>query len=355
MYSITDYDFDLPESLIAHSPREKRDESRLLCLDRRNGAMEHRIFSDISGYLNEGDVLVMNDTRVIPARLFGSKDSGGKAEILILDYPGGMARLARSGYFQCPCLVKASKRPKPGSFIRFGEDLKAEVMSFEDGVNELRFHCRGDFETVLAEKGAMPLPPYIKREKDDPLSEKDRETYQTVYAREKGAVAAPTAGLHFTAGLLEDIRGKGVETVTLTLHVGYGTFVPVRVNDIRDHDIHSERFHMPEDSAEKLNRAMEQNRRIIAVGTTSVRTLEYLYGKHGMIEPGPGTCDLFIYPGYTFKVVGAMITNFHIPQSTLLMLVSAFAGMETVKNAYRTAVSRGYRFYSFGDSMFIHG
>jgi S-adenosylmethionine:tRNA ribosyltransferase-isomerase len=353
MYNLTDYDFHLPEHLIAHTPSGRRDESRLLCLDRKTGQIEHRIFSHIADCLTEGDVIVMNNTRVVPARLFGVKDSGGKAEILILDYPGGMARLSETGFFQSPCLVKASKRPKIGSFIRFGDDLSAEVLAASDGVHELRFHSRGDFEMLLAEKGAMPLPPYIRRASEDPLAKVDRETYQTVYASEKGAVAAPTAGLHFTSHLLRKIREKGVETAAITLHVGYGTFVPVRVSDIRDHVIHSERFHISETSAAVINRAMADKRRIIAVGTTSVRTLEYSFKKHGTIAPGSGVCDLFIYPGYTFQVVDAMITNFHTPQSTLLMLVSAFAGRETIRDAYKTAVAEQYRFFSYGDAMLI--
>lgn len=353
MYSLSDYDFNLPENLIAHNPKLRRDESRLLCLDRKTGHVDHRVFGDITDYLHDGDVLVMNNTRVVPARLYGFKESGGQAEVLILDYPGGMARLAATGFFQSECLVKASKRPKNGSFIRFDESFSAEVLSFTEGIYDLRFHCAGDFELMLAEKGVMPLPPYIKRTGDDPLSATDRETYQTVYASEKGAVAAPTAGLHFTAPLLERIKARGVETVALTLHVGYGTFVPVRVNDIRDHAIHSERYHIPVASAETINRAMGEKRRIVAVGTTSVRTLEYSYKKHGEISPGFGVCDIFIYPGYTFNVVNTMITNFHIPQSTLLMLVSAFAGMENIRNAYMTAVENEYRFYSYGDSMLI--
>jgi len=353
MYSLSDYDFHLPEHLIAHSPKLRRDQSRLLCLDRKTGHLKHRVFGDITDFLHDGDVLVMNNTRVVPARLYGFKESGGQAEVLILDYPGGMAHLAATGFFQSECLVKASKRPKDGSFIRFSEGFSAEVLSFSHGIYELKFHCAGDFESILSERGVMPLPPYIKRSGDDPLCTSDRETYQTVYASEKGAVAAPTAGLHFTGPLLERIRARGIETVALTLHVGYGTFVPVRVNDIREHAIHSERYHIPVASAETINRAMNDKRRIVAVGTTSVRTLEYSYRKQGEIAPGFGVCDIFIYPGYTFNVVNAMITNFHIPQSTLLMLVSAFAGLENIRNAYKAAVEKEYRFYSYGDSMLI--
>lgn len=353
MYSLTDYDFHLPEYLIAHTPSGRRDESRLLCLDRKTGRIEHRVFSQVTDYLNPGDVLVMNNTRVVPARLYGVKDSGGKAEVLILDYPGGMERLGMTGSFQSPCLVKASKRLKTGSIIRFGDDLTAEVMAVDAGMYDLRFQCFGDFEKLLSAKGVMPLPPYIRRRADDPLEAADRETYQTVYASEKGAVAAPTAGLHFTDPLLRALREKGVETAAVTLHVGYGTFVPVRVSDIRDHLIHSERFHIEQASASLINRAMGEGRRIVAVGTTSVRTLEYVFKRHGAIVPGSGVCDLFIYPGFSYKVVGAMITNFHTPQSTLLMLVSAFAGRETIRAAYHTAVAEQYRFFSYGDAMLI--
>ena len=353
MFLLSDYDFELPEHLIAHSPRPCRDESRLLRLDRWTGDLEHRVFSDVIDYFEQGDLLVMNNTRVVPARLFGVKQSGGKAEVLILDYPEGMARLAATGFFQCRCLVKSSKRPKVGTFIQFDQGFSAEVLGFSQGIYELKFHCAGDFETCLGEKGCMPLPPYIKRTADDPALVTDRETYQTVYASEKGAVAAPTAGLHFTESLLDRIRAKGVETATLTLHVGYGTFVPVRVSDIRDHAIHSERYHISETSAQAINRAMADKRRIIAVGTTTVRTLEYAYRKQQRIASGPDVCDIFIYPGYEFKVIKAMITNFHIPQSTLLMLVSAFAGLETIKKAYQCAIRENYRFYSYGDSMLI--
>ncbi len=353
MYSIDDYDFHLPPHLIASTPRERRDESRLLCLDRHSGRVTHGIFRDIAGYLRDGDLLVMNNTRVVPARIFGFKESGGQAEVLILDYPGGMARLSETGHFECECLVRSSKRPKPGSVIRFCDGFQAQVLGFDDGITLLRFHTDGDFETALSENGVMPLPPYIKRAMNDPLGAMDQQTYQTVYAREKGAVAAPTAGLHFTEDLLETLRAKGVETTALTLHVGYGTFVPVRVKDIRDHAIHHERFHIPDATAHAINTARAEKRRIIAVGTTSVRTLEYAAARTGSVTPGHGTCDLFIYPGYDFRIVDAMITNFHIPQSTLLMLVSAFAGMDHVKEAYRMAIENEYRFYSYGDSMLI--
>jgi S-adenosylmethionine:tRNA ribosyltransferase-isomerase len=353
MYRLSDYAYDLPENLIAHQPEHARDHSRLLCLDRRTGAMEHQRFSQVIDRLYPGDVLVMNNTRVIPARLFGHKESGGKVEVLILDYVGGMALRDTGQPFECPCLVKASKRAKKGSLIRFSDALTAEVTGTEEGFQVLRFYSDGHFEEALEDLGRMPLPPYIKRNQEKAKSPEDRQRYQTVYATEKGAVAAPTAGLHFTPDLLADIRGKGIETVAITLHVGYGTFAPVRVTDIRDHKIHSERFDISIDSAHKINQAKREGRRILAVGTTSVRTLEYAAREGQGVQPGPGICDLFIYPGYTFKVIDAMITNFHIPESTLLMLVSAFAGRENILSAYREAVEHRYRFYSYGDSMMI--
>ncbi|MBU1171738.1 MAG: tRNA preQ1(34) S-adenosylmethionine ribosyltransferase-isomerase QueA [Proteobacteria bacterium] len=353
MYLLSDYAYDLPEDLIASHPEQTRDASRLLCLNRRTGDMDHRMFADVIDQLLPGDVLVMNNTRVIPARLLGFKDSGGKAEVLIIDYVGGMARYEKGEPFECQCLIKASKGSKPGTMIRFDQDFSAEVIGFDQGIYTVRFHVLGGFESRLDQLGRMPLPPYIKREDPDAWALEDRTRYQTVYASEKGAVAAPTAGLHFTEDLLDRIRGKGVETAQITLHVGYGTFVPVRVSDIRDHQIHSERFQIPEKSADLINQAKKEGRRIIAVGTTTVRTLEYAVHENNEVRPGFGVCDVFIYPGYEFKIIDAMVTNFHIPESTLLMLVSAFAGRDSILSAYRDAVKEKYRFYSYGDAMFI--
>lgn len=353
MFSLSDYAYDLPEDLIATHPERTRDGSRLLCLDRETGRISHGIFADVIDRLLPGDVLVMNNTRVIPARLFGFKDSGGKAEVLILDYVGGMARYSQGEPFECACLVKASKRPKPGTMIRFDTEFSAEVLTFDQGIYMLRFHASDDVESRLDALGRMPLPPYIKRDDPDAWDEDDKQSYQTVYATEKGAVAAPTAGLHFTDNLLNRIREKGIETAHITLHVGYGTFVPVRVSDIRDHQIHSERFHISEQNARLISQAKKEGRRIVAVGTTTVRTLEYTARQDGGLGPGFGVCDLFIYPGFEFKIIDAMITNFHIPESTLLMLVSAFAGRESVLNAYSEALKEKYRFYSYGDSMMI--
>lgn len=349
MYQLSDYRFDLPEELIARHPEKKRTDSRLLHLERQTGARHHLHFSDLAGLLNKGDLLVVNNTSVIPARLIGHKESGGKVEVLILDYREGRAAMDRNGSFSCRCLLKASKRVKPDTPIRFGEGLSAVVESFDQGIYHLCFECDGDFDQQLEAHGKMPLPPYIKREADA----FDKETYQTVYAKNRGAVAAPTAGLHFTEELMTRLREKGVEIAELTLHVGYGTFEPVRVADIRDHAIHTEWYEVPDATAQAVNTAKAQGRRVVAVGTTSVRTLEFATAEGGTLTPGAGPCDIFIYPGYRFKCVDAMVTNFHTPESTLLMLVSAFAGRDTIFAAYEEAVSQHYRFFSYGDAMFI--
>ena len=350
MFSLNDYNYDLPEKLIAQKPVKKRDRSKLLLLNRKTGELSHREFSEIYKYLLPGDILIINNTEVIPGRLLGRKETGGKAEVLILDYAGGKAG---SGKFTSECLINASKHTKAGTFIFFGNGLKAEVTGFFDGVYSLKFYCSSDFESLLYKMGKIPLPPYIKRNEND-SSCNDKTAYQTVYAREKGAVAAPTAGLHFTKELIEKLKLRGVEIAVITLHVGYGTFLPVRSSDIRDHRMHSERFFIPESTAVIVDRARKEGRRIIAVGTTCVRTLEFASDKNGVVNSGNGTCNLFIYPGYTFKVIDAMITNFHLPKSTLLMLVSAFAGRENILNAYKKAIKNKYRFYSYGDAMLIY-
>ncbi len=352
MYSLNDYSYALPEALIAQKPADRRDQSKLLFLNRASGVVAHHGFGDIYDFFRPTDLLVVNNTEVIPGRLLGRKETGGRAEVLILDYAGGRRSLTRTGAFVCDCLVNASKRPKPGSTILFDQGLSATVVAFKAGVYEIRFTCEDDFETHMYRIGRIPLPPYIKRT-DDGVFEDDKVAYQTVYASQKGAIAAPTAGLHFTSDLMEKIKAKGVDVVAITLHVGYGTFVPVRVDDVRDHVMHSERYFISDDAARNINRAKAQGRRVIAVGTTSVRTLEYAAGNNGAIAPGNGQCDLFIYPGYKFKLVNAMLTNFHLPRSTLLMLVSAFAGRENVLQAYGQAIEKGYRFYSYGDAMYI--
>jgi len=350
VYSLSDYRYDLPPERIAQTPAPDRDASRLLTLDRETGAADHRRFRDLPDLLRPADLLVVNNTQVVPARLTGRKETGGRAEVLILDYTG---KTNNGGPPVHRCLVKASKRARPGTRIRFDDDLSGEVIGFRDGIHTVKFMCGGDFEAILYRIGRMPLPPYIRRdEAADPPCD-DGTAYQTVYAARKGAVAAPTAGLHFTPDLLGRLKAAGVGIAEITLHVGYGTFLPVRVEDIRDHRMHAETYTIPEAAAESINRARAEARRIVAVGTTCVRTLEWAADKAGRIVAGSGDCDLFIYPGYRFKTVDAMITNFHLPESTLLMLVSAFAGRDRVLAAYREAIEHGYRFYSYGDAMFI--
>lgn len=348
MFDIADYDYDLPEVLIAQSPAEKREQSRLLHLNRKSGALSHHRFSDITELLDPSDLLVVNDTRVIPARLYGKKATGGKIELLIINYPDAAAA-KEGGRFECECLIRASRAPRPGTELDFGPELQGLVKDFSNSRFTVEFRSAAAFDKILESRGEMPLPPYIRR----PEQAADRTRYQTVYAREKGAVAAPTAGFHFTEGLLAALRKKGIEIAAVTLHVSYGTFMPVRVGDIREHPMHSEAYSISETAAQSVNRAKSEGRRVVAVGTTSVRTLEYAADAAGRIVPHSGSCDLFIYPGYTFKAVDAMITNFHLPRSTLLMLVSAFAGKERVFAAYDEAIRHGYRFYSYGDAMLI--
>jgi len=352
MFSLDDYDYDLPETFIAQKPVEERDRSRLLVLNRKKGAIAHHQFHAVVDFFNPGDVLVVNNTEVVPVRLRGKKQTGGKAEVLILNYADTKKEEATGHTYRFECLVKTSKAPKPGSMIFFSDGLRAKVLSTENGIFSLRFITEKGFESVLYRIGEMPLPPYIRRGKGEAPCD-DRLSYQTVYASQKGAVAAPTAGLHFSKQLIETLVKKGIEIAAITLHVGYGTFLPVRVDDIRQHQMHSEWFHISEKTAGIINRAQERENRIVAVGTTSVRTLEYAARQDGTVVPGSGNCDLFIYPGYTFRAVGAMITNFHLPKSTLLMLVSAFAGREKVLDAYQEAVKESYRFYSYGDAMLI--
>ena len=347
MYDLKDYDYELPEDLIAHAPSEKRDRSSLLTLNRETGSIDHKGFKDIINYFKAGDTLVLNNTKVIPARLYGKKESGGKIEILILNYIKGVKKLKESGFFECDCLVKASKRPKEGATLFF-DGFTAEVTRFQNGISTLKFDSP-DIEAILEEKGEMPLPPYIKKDKE----RDDQNTYQTVYASVKGAVAAPTAGLHFTEELIEALKDKGVNIAYVTLHVGYGTFVPVRVSDIRDHQMHSEFFTVSKETAHIVNSAKKNGQRVIAVGTTSVRTLEYVSKDSGIVQAGSGDCDLFIYPGFKFNIVDAIITNFHLPESTLMMLISAFAGRDNVMGAYQEAITKKYRFFSYGDSMLI--
>ncbi len=352
MHSLSDYRYELPPDRIAQTPAPDRDASRLMALDRTTGAMEHHRFRDLPNLLRPADLLVINNTQVVPARLSGRKETGGRVEVLILDYHGAAGD---GGPPVHRCLIKAAKRPKPETRLRFDEGLSGEVIDFKDGIHTVRFACDADFEAILYRIGRMPLPPYIRRhETADPPCD-DGTAYQTVYAARKGAVAAPTAGLHFTPALLDRLKTAGIDVAQITLHVGYGTFLPVRVADIRGHRMHAETYAIPAAAADAVNRARSENRRVVAVGTTCVRTLEWAADEAGWIKAGSGDCDLFIYPGYRFKAVDAMITNFHLPESTLLMLVSAFAGRERILAAYQEAIDRGYRFYSYGDAMLVRG
>jgi len=353
MYALSDYNYELPEALIAQKPADRRDESNLLVLARRGGALSHHRFNALEQFLMPGDVLVINNTAVIPAKLAGRKDSGGKAEVLICNFSGnGNPRTPETRRIY-ECLVKAAKPLKPGSSLYFQEGLTAKVIERCNGTYFIRFYSEGNFEALLDRIGQVPLPPYIRRSPKGVPPCDDRTAYQTVYASEKGAIAAPTAGLHFTAGLLEKLKARGIAIVSLTLHVGYGTFLPVRVQDIRSHRMHAESYSIPAQAADTINSARNAGQRVVAVGTTSVRTLEYAADSAGHVRTQSGRCDLFIYPGYRFKAVDAMITNFHLPRSTLLMLVSAFAGRENVLHAYQEAIKRNYRFYSYGDAMLI--
>lgn len=340
---VRDFTYHLPQELIARHPPEQRDGSRLMLLDRTSGSIAEDTFSNLQAYLRPGDLLVMNDTRVIPARLFGWKPTGGRVEIFLL-------RRMAGGPEQWECLLKSSKKFRKGQDILLESGMRGVVLSRCDSGNWLIGFCGDEtFGVWLEREGHMPLPHYLQR--DDCFD--DRERYQTVVAREPGAVAAPTAGLHFTRGLLDRLSANGIATVFLTLHTGLGTFQPLRVDRVEEHQIHSERFVIPDSTAEAVNRAREEGRRVIAVGTTSARTLEYSAQSTGCVVAGSGEADIFIYPGFRFKVVDALITNFHLPESTLLMLVSALAGRDAVLAAYREAVSRRFRFYSYGDAMLI--
>ena len=338
---LKDFNYDLPEELIAQDPLEDRSSSRLMVLHKDTGRIEHKIFRDIIDYLNPGDCLVINDTKVIPARLMGIKeDTGAAIEVLLLK---------RNADDVWECLVKPGKKARTGARIVFGEGLLVgEIVDvIEDGNRMIKFHYEGIFEEILDKLGQMPLPPYITHK----LQGKNR--YQTVYARNEGSAAAPTAGLHFTKELLEKIKEKGVNVVSITLHVGLGTFRPVKVDKIEEHHMHTETFNISKEAADTINRARAAGGRVIAVGTTSCRTLESAAADDGTIPARSGDTDIFIYPGYKFKAIDCLITNFHLPESTLIMLVSALAGRDNIMNAYETAVKERYRFFSFGDAMFI--
>lgn len=338
---VEDFDYDLPKELIAQDPLLDRSSSRLMHVDRKSGEVSHHIFKDITSFLKPGDCLVMNNTKVIPARLYGVReDTGASIEILLLK---------RKENDIWETLVKPGKKCKTGAKLNFGEGkLKAEIIDvLEDGNRLLQFSYEGIFEEILDELGQMPLPPYITHKL------KDKNRYQTVYAKYEGSAAAPTAGLHFTKELLAQIREMGVDIVEVTLHVGLGTFRPVKVHNVQDHHMHSEFYMVSQEAADKINEAKRNHNRIICVGTTSCRTIESAAGEDGFMKAGSGWTEIFIYPGYEFKLMDGLITNFHLPQSTLLMLVSAFAGREHMLAAYKIAVEEKYRFFSFGDAMIL--
>lgn len=334
-----DFYYDLPKELIAQHPEEKRDHSRLLVLDKESGKMEHKHFYDIIDYLNEGDLLVLNDTKVMPARIYGHREGKEeKIEFLLLNRKNDVWE----------CLSKPGKKAKLGTKIIFSDKLSAEVVDIsEDGSRFLKFEYDGIFEEILDELGEMPLPPYITEKLED------KNRYQTVYAREEGSAAAPTAGLHFTKDLLQKIKNKGIEICYITLHVGLGTFRPVKVENVDEHEMHSEFYVMTKEVADKINAAKDRGNRVIAVGTTSVRTVESIADDNGRVCEKSGFTNIFIYPPYKFKCVDALITNFHLPESTLLMLVSSLSSREIILKAYEEAVKERYRFFSFGDAMFI--
>ncbi|MCX7845245.1 MAG: tRNA preQ1(34) S-adenosylmethionine ribosyltransferase-isomerase QueA [Dictyoglomaceae bacterium] len=335
---LSDYDYYLPEELIAQEPANPRDSSRLMAISRKTGEITLHIFRDIKNFLKAGDVLVLNDTKVIPARIYGKKETGAKMEVLLLK---------KIGSKEYEVLIKPGKRAKIGVKIFFTDKIYGEVIEKkEEGVFLLSFSTE-KFDEVLPEIGKIPLPPYIKKPLDDP------NKYQTIYAKKLGAVASPTAGLHFTEELLNSLKNNGVEILYLTLHVGLGTFRPVIVEDITKHKLDPEYFEMLEETAEKINLAKKEGRRIIAVGTTVVRVLEG-HRENNMVKPGKGLISLFIYPGFEFKIIDGLITNFHLPKSTLLMLVSAFMGYDLMKRAYQKAIEEKFRFYSFGDAMFVY-
>ena len=338
----SDFFYELPQDLIAQTPVEPRDSSRLMVLNRQNGKIEHRVFSDLCDYLNPGDCLILNNTRVIPARIYGvKKETGAVVEFLLL-------KQKENNIWECLC--KPGKRAKIGTEFVFGEGItECEVIDItEDGNRIIQFKCdKKEIYNILDKIGKMPLPPYITEEL------KNGERYQTVYSKELGSAAAPTAGLHFTEDMLEKIKAMGVKIGYVTLHVGLGTFRPVKVDDVKNHKMHSEYYLLPKETADLINETKKNNKRVISVGTTSTRTLESVATKFGKIKEDEDNTEIFIYPGYEFKVIDAQITNFHLPESTLIMLVSAFAGYDNVMNAYKEAVKEKYRFFSFGDAMLI--
>ena len=337
---VEEFNYELPKELIAQTPYDKRDEARLLVLDKEKQTIEHKVFRDVIDYLNHGDCLVINDTKVIPARLYGKKDTGAHVEFLLLKRLEGD---------EWEAMVRPGNKLKVGSRVVFGDGLlKAEIVEVMAGGNRrVKFEYNGVFNEILDQIGLMPLPPYITEKL------KDKDKYQTVYARYEGSAAAPTAGLHFTEELLEKIKAKGVEVAKVTLHVGIGTFRPVKVENVEDHQMHSEHFYLKAEEAEKINKAKREGHKIIAVGTTSCRVLESVADENGYLKEIEDDTDIFIYPGYKFKCIDNLITNFHLPESTLIMLVSSLAGRDFIMRAYNEAVKERYKFFSFGDAMII--
>ncbi len=349
-YSLDDYDYDLPEDRIAQAPLETRHSSRLLVLDRSSSLLAHHRFEELEGFLREGDVLVVNDTQVVRARLLGRKETGGRVEMLVLDPYKDPKDAEKEGYL---CLLRSSKPPRPGMRILLPKGLSGTIVSRPaDGMAHVRFPHVHSVMSMLGDIGEVPLPPYIERNGREPSMD-DGSAYQTVYAVNPGAVAAPTAGLHFSRPLLAALEERNIERVAITLHVGYGTFSPIRSDDIRRHRMHREYVQVSEEAAARIEAAKREGRRIVAVGTTVVRTLEWLWLRFNGLRAFAGFCDHYIYPGYRFGVVDSLITNFHLPRSTLLLLVSAFAGRENILRAYREAIRNDYRFFSYGDAMLI--
>lgn len=345
--NISEFDYELPEELIAQMPADKRQNSKMLVLDKNNQSIEHKHFFDIVDYLDENSILVLNNTKVIPARLYGTKDTGAKIEVFLLE--------AKENKFWS-CLIKPSKRIKPGMVIKISEELSVKAVERLEDAGEwlVELDYEGDLFEILHKVGNIPLPPYIERKlQSEELKQFDFDRYQTVYAKDEGSVAAPTAGLHFTKEILEKIKAKGIEIVYVTLNVGLGTFRPVKCENILDHKMHSETFEITQDSADKINKAISEGKKVVAVGTTTVRTLETAYQKYGRIKACHDHSELFIYPPYEFKVIDNLITNFHLPKSTLLMLVSALAGKDFIFKAYNEAIKNEYRFFSYGDCMLI--
>ena len=347
---LKDFDYSLPRELIAQEPLKERDRSRLMVLNRHEQTIEHSSFCKLPCYIKQGDLLVANDTRVIPARLYGKKQTGGKAEVLLLrflEYGGAGAQIWE-------CLINSRRKLKPQTLLYFSTVLQGEVLAAAGGgMWQIKLLYQGSFEAALNAAGKTPLPPYISRGEQILPEEQDRERYQTVYAAHEGAVAAPTAGLHFTQALIDGVRKAGAEVVFITLHVGLGTFQPIREETIEDHRMHEEFYHLASDTAARINQTRRAGGRIICIGTTATRTIETMAAADGTVQAGEGFTDLYIYPGYKFKAVDALITNFHLPRSSLILLVSALAGQELIQKAYAEAIREQYRFYSYGDAMLI--